>query len=139
LDVLKEWLQKRSVTFTDRAREFGLLREGDSDTGIQGCGKSLCAKAVSSLWQQPLLRFDMGRMFGSLVGSLGRKCAPRHCGCRIGGARDSLWVEEIDKAFAGAQDVRGAVTAGRLRGYSGDFPDVAFGKNRADFCRGYGE
>ena len=37
--------------------------------GVQGCGKSLCAKAVSTQWQLPLLRFDMGRMFNSLVGS----------------------------------------------------------------------
>ena len=38
--------------------------------GVQGCGKSLCAKAASSLWKLPLLRLDIGRMFGSLVGAM---------------------------------------------------------------------
>ena len=56
--------------FTSEAREFGLpAPKGILMLGVQGCGKSLCAKAVSNQWQLPLLRFDMGRMFGSLVGS----------------------------------------------------------------------
>src|SRR5436190_345490 len=68
LAVLKDWLQKRAVAFTDEARAFGLpAPKGILMLGVQGCGKSLCAKAVSCLWQLPLLRFDMGRMFGSLV------------------------------------------------------------------------
>jgi adenylate kinase family enzyme len=69
LRVLKDWLGKRAVAFTEDARAFGLpAPKGILMLGVQGCGKSLCAKAVSSLWQLPLLRFDMGRMFGSLVG-----------------------------------------------------------------------
>ncbi|MGO8837084.1 MAG: AAA family ATPase, partial [Limisphaerales bacterium] len=70
LAVLKEWLNKRAVAFTDEARAFGLpAPKGVLLLGVQGCGKSLCAKAVSRLWQLPLLRFDMGRMFGSFIGS----------------------------------------------------------------------
>ncbi len=70
LAVLKDWLQKRAVAFSDEAHAFGLPSpKGILMLGVQGCGKSLCAKAVSCLWQLPLLRFDMGRMFGSLVGS----------------------------------------------------------------------
>jgi len=70
LSVLKDWLARRAVAFTSEAREFGLpFPKGILMLGVQGCGKSLCAKAVSNLWQLPLLRFDMGRMFGSLVGS----------------------------------------------------------------------
>ena len=52
-----------------RARSACPRPKGILLLGVQGCGKSLCAKAVSRLWQLPLLRFDMGRMFGSLVGS----------------------------------------------------------------------
>ena len=52
------------------ARAFGLSApRGVLLLGVQGCGKSLCAKAVASAWQMPLLRFDLGRMFNSLVGS----------------------------------------------------------------------
>src|SRR5262245_4536033 len=70
LTILKDWLNKRAVAFTDEARAFGLpAPKGILMLGVQGCGKSLCAKAVSNQWQLPLLRFDMGRMFGSVVGS----------------------------------------------------------------------
>ena len=70
VDALKEWLVKRSIAFTDEAREFGLASpKGMLLLGVQGCGKSLVAKAVSQLWRLPLLRFDVGRVFGSLVGS----------------------------------------------------------------------
>ncbi|HVV00308.1 MAG TPA: AAA family ATPase, partial [Verrucomicrobiae bacterium] len=70
LQALKAWLDKRSQAFTPEARDFGLPPpRGILMLGVQGCGKSLCAKAVSTQWQLPLLRFDMGRMFGSLVGS----------------------------------------------------------------------
>src|SRR5688572_9156114 len=64
MSVLKDWLAKRAVAFGEEARTFGLPSpKGILLLGVQGCGKSLCAKAVSSLWQLPLLRFDMGRMF----------------------------------------------------------------------------
>ncbi|MGI8965944.1 MAG: AAA family ATPase, partial [Limisphaerales bacterium] len=57
LNILKEWLDKRAVAFSAQAREFGLpAPKGILMLGVQGCGKSLSAKAVSSLWQLPLLR-----------------------------------------------------------------------------------
>ena len=50
LSVLKDWLEKRSVAFGQKARDFGLPPpKGVLLLGVQGCGKSLCAKAVSSL------------------------------------------------------------------------------------------
>jgi SpoVK/Ycf46/Vps4 family AAA+-type ATPase len=70
--------------------------------GVQGCGKSLCAKAVSRLWQLPLLRFDMGRMFGSLVGS-SEENVRRAIAVAESVAPAVLWVDEIDKAFVGSQ------------------------------------
>jgi ATPases of the AAA+ class len=69
---------------------------------VQGCGKSLCAKAVSNQWQLPLLRFDMGRMFGSFVGS-SEENARRAISVAESVAPAILWVDEIDKAFAGSQ------------------------------------
>ncbi len=103
LAVLKDWLNKRSVAFGEEAREFGLpAPKGILMLGVQGCGKSLCAKAVSSLWQLPLLRFDMGRMFGSLVGS-SEENVRKAIAVAESVAPAILWVDEIDKAFAGSQ------------------------------------
>ncbi len=103
LPLLKEWLAKRSRAFSDEARAFGLPPpKGVLILGVQGCGKSLCAKAVSSLWQLPLLRFDMGRMFNSLVGS-SEDNVRRAVAVAESVAPAILWVDEIDKAFAGSQ------------------------------------
>lgn len=101
LAALKEWLQKRSVAFGSQAREFGLpWPKGVMLIGVQGCGKSLCAKAVAASWQLPLLRFDAGRMFGSFVGS-SEENMRRAISVAESVAPAVLWVDEIDKAFAG--------------------------------------
>src|SRR5262245_38092185 len=103
LAVLKDWLNKRAVAFTSEAREFGLPPpKGILMLGVQGCGKSLSAKAVSNLWQLPLLRFDMGRMFGSFIGS-SEENVRRAIAVAESVAPTILWVDEIDKAFAGSQ------------------------------------
>jgi hypothetical protein len=103
LALLKNWLGKRALAFSDQAREFGLpAPKGILLLGVQGCGKSLCAKAVASHWQLPLLRFDIGRMFGSLVGS-SEENTRRAIAVAESIAPAVLWVDEIDKAFAGAQ------------------------------------
>jgi len=103
LAVLKDWLDKRAAAFTPEARAFGLPSpKGILMLGVQGCGKSLCAKAVSNQWQLPLLRFDMGRMFGSLVGS-SEENVRRAIAVAESVAPTILWVDEIDKAFAGSQ------------------------------------
>ncbi|HXT10710.1 MAG TPA: AAA family ATPase [Candidatus Angelobacter sp.] len=114
LSVLKEWLNKRAAAFTAEARAFGLpAPKGILMLGVQGCGKSLCAKAVSTQWQLPLLRFDMGRMFGSLIGS-SEENVRRAISVADSVAPAILWVDEIDKAFAGSQgsgNVDGGTTA----------------------------
>ena len=102
LAALKDWLNKRAAAFTDEARAFGLpAPRGILMLGVQGCGKSLCAKAVATQWQLPLLRFDMGRMFSSLVGS-SEQNVRRAIGVAESIAPAILWVDEIDKAFAGS-------------------------------------
>jgi AAA+ superfamily predicted ATPase len=103
LDLLKDWLRKRALAFSDKARQFGLpAPKGVLLVGVQGCGKSLCAKAVSSMWRLPLLRFDMGRMFASLVGS-SEENVRRAISVAESIAPVVLWADEIDKAFAGSQ------------------------------------
>lgn len=96
---LKNWLKKRRYSFSNKAQNYGLPNpKGILLVGIQGTGKSLSAKAISEEWNLPLLKLDMGKIFGSLVGEsearirqaidISEKCAP----C-------ILWVDEIDKGF----------------------------------------
>lgn len=69
LELLKEWLSKRRKGFTDKAKEFGIpVPKGVLLLGVQGCGKSLVAKAIAAAWNLPMLKMDVGRIFGSLVG-----------------------------------------------------------------------
>jgi SpoVK/Ycf46/Vps4 family AAA+-type ATPase len=120
LAVLKDWLDKRAAAFGNEAREFGLpAPKGILMLGVQGCGKSLCAKAVSNQWQLPLLRFDMGRMFGSLVGS-SEENVRRAIAVAESVAPAILWVDEIDKAFAGSQG-SGATDGGTTARVFGTF------------------
>lgn len=101
LSSLKSWLGKREKAFTEEARDYGLPPpKGLLLIGVQGTGKSLTAKAISDLWRLPLLRFDVGKVFGSLVGQseermrLALSLAETVSPCL-------LWVDEIDKSFAG--------------------------------------
>jgi len=103
LDVLKSWLLKRASGFSDQAREFGLPSpKGVLLLGVQGCGKSLMAKTISNAWQLPLLRFDVGRVFGSLVGSSEQNIR-RAIKVAESVAPAVFWIDEIDKAFRGSR------------------------------------
>lgn len=101
LENLKEWLSKRAQAFSEKARAFGCTPpKGIMLLGVQGCGKSLVAKAVSSLWNVPLLRLDMGRIFSGLVGS-SEENVRRAIRTAESVAPAILWVDEVEKAFAG--------------------------------------
>lgn len=103
LDALKDWLTKRSVAFTEKAKQFGLPQpKGILLIGVQGCGKSLTAKAISGLWRLPLLRFDVGRVFSGIVGS-----SEENMRKAIRTAESVspviLWIDEIEKSLSGVQ------------------------------------
>ena len=103
LDALKNWLVKRSVVFTDQARDFGLpAPKGVLLLGVQGCGKSLMAKTISNIWKLPLLRFDVGQVFGSLVGS-SEENIRRAIKVAESVSPVVFWIDEIDKAFRGSR------------------------------------
>lgn len=116
LDNLKDWLIKRGGSFSERARQYGLPHpRGLMLVGIQGTGKSLIAKAIAHHWHLPLLRLDVGRLFAGLVGEsesrtrqmiqLAEALAP----C-------VLWIDEIDKAFAGFEGRGDSGTTSRVFG-----------------------
>jgi len=111
LENLKDWLGRRAAAFGEPARRFGLPEpKGLLLLGVQGCGKSLTAKAIASQWTLPLLRLDVGRIFSGLVGS-SEENLRRAIRVAESAAPAVLWVDEIDKALAGAAS-SGAVDAG---------------------------
>ncbi|RME72722.1 MAG: AAA family ATPase [Planctomycetota bacterium] len=103
LTQLKSWLDKRTKAFTREAREFGLPQpKGILLLGVPGCGKSLSAKSIGNLWQLPLLRLDVGRVFGSLVGS-SEENIRRALRTAEAVAPCILWLDELEKGLSGVQ------------------------------------
>ena len=102
LEVLKGWVRKRKAAFTEKAQAFGLPPpKGILLVGPAGCGKSLSAKAISGELGLPLLRLDMGKMFGSLVG---QSEANMRQAIQVAEAIAPciLWIDEIEKGLAGS-------------------------------------
>ncbi len=101
LEQLKDWLGKRGKAFSVKARDFGLPEpRGILMLGIPGCGKSLTAKAISSMWQLPLLKLDVGKVFSSLVGS-SEENVRRAIATAESIAPSILWLDEMEKGFSG--------------------------------------
>jgi len=103
LDLLKDWMDKRTASFTDKAREFGLPEpKGILLLGVQGCGKSLSAKAIGSLWKLPLLRLDIGKVFAGLVGA-SEENMRKALRVAESVAPAILWLDELEKGLSGLQ------------------------------------
>lgn len=100
LDELKRWLSERGGAFSRQARAYGLPPpRGLMLMGVQGCGKSLAAKAIASFWGLPLVRLDMGLIAGHEHPEASLRRAVRVAEAM---APVVLWVDEIEKGFAGA-------------------------------------
>lgn len=100
LGVLKEWLRLRERAFTQEARNYGLpAPKGIALLGIPGTGKSLTAKMIGGLWRLPLLRLDVGSLFGSLVGESEERTR-RALRLAETVAPCVVWIDEIEKALA---------------------------------------
>lgn len=99
---LKQWLEHRRLAIGEDATAFGLQPpRGVLLLGVQGAGKSLCAKAIATAWERPLLRLDPSVLYDRFVGESERRL------------RDALkqaeamspivlWIDEIEKGFASA-------------------------------------
>lgn len=106
LENLKAWLRRKGRIFNqlDQAMKAGVdIPKGLMMVGMPGCGKSLAAKATAKLFNVPLLRLDIGKLFGKYVGESednmrrALKTAEAVSPC-------ILWVDEIEKAFSGIGD-----------------------------------
>lgn len=116
LDNLKDWLLRRGGAFSERARTYGLPHpRGLLLVGIQGTGKSLTAKAIAHHWHLPLLRLDVGRLFGGLVGESESRTRQM---ITLAEALSPciLWIDEVDKAFAGVDSKGDSGTTSRVFG-----------------------
>ena len=115
LHALKDWLGEREAAFDQTARNYGLPEpKGLLLLGVQGCGKSLTAKAVASHWRLPLVQFDLAATFSSLR-------SPEETLRRALQLLEALspvvvWIDEVEKAFAGAKQ-SGEVAVHRVFGH----------------------
>jgi len=116
LKNLKEWLKKRQTAFGLQAINYGLpTPRGLLLIGIQGTGKSLAAKAIASEWQLPLLKLDVGKLFGGLVGESESRL--RQMITVIETISPCiLWIDEIDKAFTNSENRGDSGTSNRVLG-----------------------
>lgn len=121
LDALKQWLKKRALGFTRDARDARVpFPRGVALIGIPGTGKSLSAKMLSGLWKMPLLRLDVGALFGSLVGESEENM--RHA-IQLAETVSPciLWIDEMEKAFAGTSVAAGQFSSGAATRVFGTF------------------
>jgi ATP-dependent 26S proteasome regulatory subunit len=117
LENLKTWLRKRDGSWLEEAAAYGLpAPKGVLVTGVPGCGKSMTAKAMASAWSLPLVRLDIGRVFGGLVGASEQnmrtalRTAEAIAPC-------VMWIDEIEKGFAsGASGGGDSGTSARVFG-----------------------
>ena len=114
LDNLKDWLKKRKTAFSIQASNYGLpTPRGLLLIGIQGTGKSLTAKAIANDWQLPLLKLDVGKLFGGIVGESESRLRQM-----INVAETIspciLWIDEIDKAFTNTESKGDSGTSNRV-------------------------
>ncbi|MBS1853625.1 MAG: AAA family ATPase [Acidobacteria bacterium] len=112
LDNLKRWLGQRRGSWEDSARQFGLEPpKGVIILGVQGCGKSLCARAVAGEWKLPLVKFDTAAIFDKYIGET-EKRIQKVFRVAEGLAPCVLWIDELEKVFAGSGPDSASVDAG---------------------------
>ena len=112
LDNLKHWLAQRRGAWEDEARAFGLEPpRGMIILGVQGCGKSMCARAVAGEWKLPLVKFDTAAVYDKYVGET-EKRIQKVFQVAEGLAPCVLWIDELEKVFAGSGPDSASADAG---------------------------
>jgi SpoVK/Ycf46/Vps4 family AAA+-type ATPase len=112
LENLKRWLGQRRGAWEDSAREFGLEPpHGVIILGVQGCGKSLCARAVAGEWKLPLVKFDTSAVYDKYIGETEKRIR-KVFQVAEGLAPCVLWIDELEKVFAGSGPDSASADAG---------------------------
>ena len=112
LDNLKHWLQERRGAWDEGALKFGLdPPKGVIILGVQGCGKSLCARAVAGEWKLPLVKFDTAAVYDKFIGET-EKRIQKVFRVAEGLAPCVLWIDELEKVFAGSGPDSASADAG---------------------------
>ena len=112
LENLKHWLGQRRGAWEDSAREFGLEPpHGLIILGVQGCGKSLCARAVAGEWMLPLVKFDTSAVYDKYIGETEKRIR-KVFQVAEGLAPCVLWIDELEKVFAGSGPDSASADAG---------------------------
>ena len=112
LENLKHWLAERQGSWEDRAQKFGLdPPRGMIVLGVQGCGKSLCARAVAGEWRLPLVKFDTAAVYDKFIGETEKRIR------KVFRVAESLapcvlWIDELEKVFAGSGPDSASADAG---------------------------
>ena len=95
LENLKNWLAQRQGSWETSARQFGLEpAKGVIILGVQGCGKSLCARAIAGEWNLPLVKFDSSAIFDKYIGET-EKRIQKVFKVAEGLAPCVLWIDEL--------------------------------------------
>jgi len=112
LENLKKWLAQRRGAWDSGAREFGLEPpHGVIILGVQGCGKSLCARAVAGEWKIPLVKFDTSAVYDKFIGETEKRIR-KVFQVAEGLAPCVLWIDELEKVFAGSGPASASADAG---------------------------
>ncbi|MCD7879605.1 MAG: AAA family ATPase [Candidatus Gastranaerophilales bacterium] len=116
LDNLKKWLLKRNNSWSEKAKKYCIpAPKGVLVTGVPGCGKSLTAKAMSTIWQLPLLRLDLGKIFSGIVGS-SEENMRKAISTVEAVAPAILWVDEVEKGLNGVSSGNDSGVSSRVFG-----------------------
>ena len=112
LENLKNWLRQRQGAWDDHARDFGLeAPKGVIILGVQGCGKSLSARSVAGEWKLPLVKFDTAAVYDKFIGET-EKRIQKVFKVAEGLAPCVLWIDELEKVFAGSGPDSASADAG---------------------------
>lgn len=114
---LKQWIGQRREVFASGDMPVGLdPPKGVLLLGVQGCGKSLAAKAVAGGFGVPLVRLDFGTLYNKFHGETEKNLREA-----LASAEQLepcvLWIDELEKGLASAGSSEDGGVSRRVLGY----------------------